>query len=232
MDLSAISNQNLHHAYFIEGDHELLIPNLLSHLENEQIIERDKVIINIFPVFYIEHSRNLKDMQEMVSDTKRIIIIAFDRMIEAAEQALLKTLEEPTANTHFFFLSRNSKALLPTVRSRMFIISSRERKDTFLDDSKAKDYLSSDYFGRNELVKDLIDDARGDEDEDKALAKRELMKFLDSIERVLADSLYRNDITIADSLSHILLAKKNLDDPSPSVKMIFEHLAIRLQKIK
>ncbi len=231
MDLSAISNRNLHHAYFLEGDHDFLIPHLLNHLEKEEIAGRTDVTINVFPVFYIENSRELKDMQKMVSETKRIIIVAFDRIIEAAEQALLKTLEEPTPNTHFFFISRNSNVLLPTVKSRMLIIGSRERKDTEEGDNKAKDYLSSDYYGRGEMLKDLIEDARGDDDEDKAISRRELVKFLDSLERVMADYLHRDRTSLSLPISLVLMAKKDLNDQSASVKMIFEHLALRLPKI-
>ncbi len=234
MDLSIINKDHLHHAYFIEGDHEILVPKILDYLESESIANKNDVITETIPVFYIENSRELKNKQQMVSDGKRIIIIAFDRIILAAQQALLKTLEEPTPNTHFFFVSRNSSVLLPTVRSRMFILNRIERSDTREEDNLAKDFLKSDYYGRGEQIKNLIDDARSDNDEEKAIAKRNLIRFLDGLERELSDKLHFDtslSVDIADSIKVILKAKKDMEDPSPSVKMIFEHLCLRLMKL-
>lgn len=234
MDLSAISKQSLHHAYFLEGDHEYIIPKLLDHLEGEGITSREKAAVSILPVFYIENSRQLTEMQLTVTEEKRVIVIAFDKIIEAAEHALLKTLEEPTANTHFFFINRNSNSLLATVKSRMMIISSNERKDTMELDKVAKDYISSDYYGRGESLKKTLSVARGEDDEDdeeKAVAKRELLRFLDSLERVLADELHKGSHDIATSIIYVLKAKKDMEDASPSLKMIFEHLALKIPRI-
>ncbi len=50
---------------------------------------------------------------------RRIVIIdPAEAMLEPAANALLKTLEEPTADTHFALVTHNATALLPTIRSR------------------------------------------------------------------------------------------------------------------
>lgn len=46
-----------------------------------------------------------------------------DRMQEAASNALLKTLEEPTKKTHFILLVKDLESVLPTIRSRAQIVS-------------------------------------------------------------------------------------------------------------
>lgn len=49
---------------------------------------------------------------------KVLIIPAADRMTEAASNALLKTLEEPTDNTYLVLLTHRVTGLLPTILSR------------------------------------------------------------------------------------------------------------------
>lgn len=235
MDFSAITHRNLHHAYFLEGDHEQIVPQLLDYIQKEGIAGKESISINTIPVFYIENSREVRAEQQMVRDGRKIIIIAFDRIMDAAQQALLKTIEEPTEGTHFFFISRSSNALLPTVRSRLFLVKPNTRKDTAENDLSAKDYLAADYFGRIELTKDMIAAGRGDDDEsdeERAIARRELIHFLDCIERVISDMLHQGKIEYEESIKHILTAKRDLGDASPSIKMIFEHLSLRLPKIK
>jgi DNA polymerase III delta' subunit len=51
-----------------------------------------------------------------------VVIHKADAMAPAAQNALLKTLEEPTANTLFFLMTQRSKAMLPTIRSRCLLV--------------------------------------------------------------------------------------------------------------
>ncbi len=50
--------------------------------------------------------------------TRWVIVREADRLNQSAANKLLKTLEEPPANTHFVLLSHRPSALLPTIRSR------------------------------------------------------------------------------------------------------------------
>lgn len=53
---------------------------------------------------------------------KIAIIKDADRMSVSAQNALLKTLEEPSSKTHLFLLTTNDTFLLPTIRSRCHMI--------------------------------------------------------------------------------------------------------------
>jgi DNA polymerase III delta prime subunit len=235
MDFSSINHANLHHAYLLEGDHERIIPALIQYLGEQKIAAVTSVGVRSIPVFYIEDARSLRESQIMVADGRRVIVVAFDRMIDAAQHALLKTIEEPTAGSHFFFVGRSRDLLLPTVLSRMMILRPEERSDTAVIDDRAREYNAADLFGRTELLKAVIARARGDDDEsddERASARRELIQFLDSIERVLADRLRKGDKEVAEAVTMIIAAKRDLADASPSIKMIFEHLGLRLPRIK
>lgn len=55
-------------------------------------------------------------------DLKFNIISFADNMTEQAQNKLLKTLEEPNPGVHFFLITANPYALLPTVKSRCVIL--------------------------------------------------------------------------------------------------------------
>lgn len=234
MDFSLIRKDNLNHAYLLEGSHDDILPALKKYIENEGITSTENIEARVIPVFYIDDARALRHAQQMTRDGKKVFIIGYDRMIEAAQHALLKTLEEPTPNTHFFFIGRSRDQLLPTVVSRLVTIRPMGRIDDSVRDEIAKKYLASDIVSRTEILKKVIDVAReSDDDEEKASARRKLVRFLDAIERAYSDSLHLGKMppsVFAQNAQVILSAKRDLSDPSPSIKMIFEHLALRLPK--
>ncbi len=235
MDLSAINSENLHHAYLLEGDHERIVPALVAHLESMNIARGSAVEVRSIPVFYIEDARSLRESQLTVAEGRRVFILAFDRMIDAAQHALLKTIEEPTKGTHFFFVGRSKDLLLPTVLSRLQVIKPEGRSDTADVDERAREYLGLDLYGRTEILKELIASARGEDDEsdeERAAARRKLVRFLDGVERILGGAFHKGSKDASDAAMLVLSAKRDLADASPSIKMIFEHLALRLPKMK
>lgn len=56
---------------------------------------------------------------------KCFVIDAAERMQPAAANALLKTLEEPTADSYFFLISQEPEAILPTILSRCARLNSQ-----------------------------------------------------------------------------------------------------------
>lgn len=232
MDLSLIKPENLRHAYFIEGAHTEVVPQLRTHLNDTGIANGSNIDVRIVPVFYIDDAHALRNAQQMTRDGKKIFIIAFDRMIEWAGHALLKVLEEPTKGTHFFFVGRSVGLLLPTVRSRLLVITNS--RDEAHIQGFARDFLASDLYARTEQLKKFIEKARGDNEEDKILAKRTLMEVLDDIEREWSLVFKSGKIharQFASVAELILEAKRDLADPSPSVKIIFEHISLRIPRI-
>ena len=67
----------------------------------------------------VEQVRSLIASLRTYADKRRVIIINdANLMSEAAQNALLKALEEPNKNTHFILVAENPKLLLDTIRSR------------------------------------------------------------------------------------------------------------------
>jgi DNA polymerase-3 subunit delta' len=57
-----------------------------------------------------------------LSHKKVVVIYNADAMNPYAQNALLKVLEEPPLNTHFILVSYNLNSILPTIKSRCFIL--------------------------------------------------------------------------------------------------------------
>ncbi|HBM16105.1 MAG TPA: hypothetical protein DD381_07185 [Lentisphaeria bacterium] len=77
------------------------------------------------------------------SGSKKLgIIYEADRILIQAQNAFLKTLEEPPANSHFILCTDNPKALLPTVLSRCHKISLLTNKVSY-EFKHAKDLFDS-----------------------------------------------------------------------------------------
>lgn len=72
-------------------------------------------------VYAIETLRHLIDKEHrapFMAEKKIFILDAADRMQTASANALLKTLEEPAADTQFFLITSRPQDLLPTILSR------------------------------------------------------------------------------------------------------------------
>ena len=71
--------------------------------------------LKVEPIRELIGKANLKPFQ---ANAKVFVIDHADRMNDIAQNALLKTLEEPQGRTHFILISYASEKLLPTIRSR------------------------------------------------------------------------------------------------------------------
>src|SRR3712207_5364194 len=66
------------------------------------------------------------------SDYKIYIIDEAEKMNEQAQNALLKTIEEPPAYAVIFLLTNNAQTLLQTIRSRCILLETRPLADTLI----------------------------------------------------------------------------------------------------
>lgn len=145
---AAITHDRLHHAYILSGQHlseandiaHAAAQTLLcqqrtaigpvvacgecpacrtvdngNHPDFVRLSPNDKDIIPIQPVRDLASRLALRSSE---GGMKVALISSADQMNPAAQNALLKTLEEPPGPTCFFLTVRRYNALLPTVRSR------------------------------------------------------------------------------------------------------------------
>jgi DNA polymerase-3 subunit delta' len=132
----------------------------------------------------IEHARALKrfvHLHAVAAGRKMAIIDDADRLSIAAQNALLKTLEEPPGQALIVLVTASPGALLPTVRSRCQRVLCRP-----LGDAQVAEVLAAGGVDADEAAA-LV--AVADGSPGRALALRETWRDADrqEIERLLAD---------------------------------------------
>ena len=92
------------------------------------------VYIRQYGQFGIDEARDLSEKASLraVGQAQRFFLLCVDAMTAEAQNALLKTLEEPPGNAAFIFIHPAPDMLLPTVRSRaqiLNLVGREERRD-------------------------------------------------------------------------------------------------------
>ena len=222
-----------HHAYCLVGQREALIRELIQDIEHNGTKVRGNPDFRVerFEVFGIDEARALKEAAERTAVTggKKIFIAAANSMTREAQNALLKVLEEPPKDTHFFFVLPSAEALLPTLRSRLHSAALGARAVSQESAELAKSFFQSAIPARLKLIAALLKELEKEKEEKRdtpalILAKENIMRFLDALERTAAEEVRGN----AGALTEILEAKKYSRDKAPSFKLLLEHLALVL----
>jgi DNA polymerase-3 subunit delta' len=218
-----IDKNFLHHAYCIEGDFSCILPELENFLMNElnfSIHGNQDFWYGEYDTLDIEDSRKLKELHQNKPSTsdKKVFVVNTNFITEKAQNALLKIFEEPSGNTHFFLVIPSTQNILPTLKSRMIII---EHSDENNKNKEAKDFLKSPIGDRLEIIKKIMDSIS---DEEKS--KIEVIKFIESLEVEIKN---KKDIKkYAEVLEKIEIIRQYATDPSPSLKMLLEYLAVMI----
>lgn len=229
-----IDISNLHHAYLILGERALSESLLLSSFEEMGLREMGNPDFHAYRVesFDIASARALRERaMEKPFGEKKIFLISAERFTPEAQNALLKTLEEPGENMHFFILLREQDLLLPTLLSRMQLVrpklknpaqqksSSKSPRvatlnQTFLDKISAspEQFLKLSPRERLNFAKDFADN------------ERSLPVFLDYLLRYL-----KSEGANSETLDTVFKVRRFADDPSVMSRLVLEHLSLVLK---
>ena len=125
---------------------------------------------------------------------RKFFLIETNIVGEEAQNALLKIFEEPTEDTHFFVIMPQD-ILLPTLRSRMQMVSIPTRVPLGIDSKIPRGTLGIKIADRLAMVKEITD---GITDEEKT--KQDAVILLNQIE----DELYQKCQTFETNIFRIL----------------------------
>lgn len=213
-----------HHAYFFNSFKDSVV-HLKDHLKNKFKINHSgnpDFYYEKFGVFSIDDSRKIKESHSTKSfgeGSKRIFIIECDGITREAQNSLLKIFEEPNEGTHFFLVMPSLHLLLPTLRSRLFILESQGENEKE-EISQAENFLK---LSKKEKV--AFVDEMAEKISDEKMTKNDAQKFLTSLEAVLYENGAEKN---ASSLKAILKARDYMNDRSASVKQLLEYVALSL----
>lgn len=220
----------LHHAYVVEGMHDVIVPFLLNSLEqNLGIVTKANpdVLVEYFETLGIDEARSIKEAQSTASFSgkHKFFILCATTMTHEAQNALLKIFEEPTKGTHFFLIIPQKEALLPTLTSRVFLVEDLHINEDDEARTLAEKFVESSLDARFAMAKKLAE-KKGGETLDRGLFRR----VFDNIEQILYARTQKDGEVSSQVFREIYLAKMYLADRGSSPKMLLEHIAIVLAR--
>lgn len=214
-------SDTLHHAYyFIEHKVEeatAKLKNFFEEVIGMRVAGNPDFFHRKYQTFSIEDARNIAENESRkdLGGSRKIFVIETDFITEEAQNALLKVFEEPTQGTHFFIISPQD-ILLPTLRSRMVVIDSKNESISSLKDG----ILSKNLKERMEIVKEITDGIK-----DEEMSKQDAIDLLNRIE----SELHQNGVEkFSRELQACMDARSYLYDRGAPIKIILENLMLSI----
>lgn len=181
-------------------------------------------------------SIGVKDIKEMMqkiylkplkSQQKSVIIEDAELLTPEAQNALLKILEEPPANTIIFLLSTTKEVFLPTILSRCRLIEIKDNEDILLNGENTYPWLSSHSSLTPALGLELAEKLSKNKED----ASLELKRMILSCRQALTKSIMSGDkrqLQYAHILKMLHKTHKNLTNTNINTRLEFEHLFLSL----
>ncbi len=208
-----------HHAIFAEGkivDAVEFFKTGLKERGVETLANPDIIFIH-HDAFGIEDSRELVQISSSapLKEEKKTIVLSFNSITREAQNALLKLFEDPNPKSEFLIVGENFHSLLPTLRSRLFVINMGEEE---VGKEEGRRFLNLTIGERLKIVEKMLKAYKDEGD------KKPIREFLLALHRELEKDPKVNAEALrasAESLSYI-------DDTSSSAKLLLENAVLSL----
>ncbi len=210
------------------GDVPLLLDHVVSTLQNlVQVDPKNHADIKIFQdeTLPIDTVRDLKEWVYAMPQyiPSKTLVIAVQTISFVSQNALLKTLEEPSGHTRIVLLVPHTSILLPTVLSRSQVYSFSK---PFIQNGYME-FLQAPAYERLQLplAQNLLKTG-----EQKA-SKEEVMGFFEGLVQATIRAGYSKEER-KKALATLALVTTYLSDQSPSIKMLVEYTSLQLPVLK
>ena len=218
-----------HHAYVISAEEEQGIAQAAALIEQElglTVQANPDVVVLHYGLFSVEDARRVVDIasQAPVGGERKAIVIAASRMYHEAQNALLKIFEEPPQGLTLFLVLPTHGGLLPTLRSRVQILTNRENEEGVSD--KVANFLKASKEKRSLIIKKL---STGKDDIERRENRETAIALLSGIERLAHAKGINNGEAVA-LLREIGILRAHLYDRAAPVRMILEHISLTIPK--
>lgn len=179
------------------------------------------------------HELTARAIGRAMGERGRTFVIGASSMTTEAQNALLKTVEDPPGDARFFFVLPSPETLLATVQSRAQIID-LEGSQTSLasDDAVARNaaaFLAGEPAQRLDLLKPLLEK---DHDEKRDLGT--IITFLSSLEKALAareGSHVEGQTFYKEGLEAVYRARRYVGDKGALLKPLLESVALLVPRM-
>jgi len=181
------------------------------------------------PDLYIRHYRQfgIDDAQELRARAstraigeRRVFVISAGGMTSEAQNALLKTLEEPRDDALFVFIVPAPDALLSTVRSRSQMVEiEHDRTRSAVPALDTMAFLAAAPARRIDMLKIILE-----KDDDDKYNTGAILAFLAALERHASG--VKDPAKMRESLDAIYRARTYMTDRGALVKTLMESVAL------
>ena len=212
-------HKNLHHAHLLFGDYKNILDQLEPFFENElnfSVHGNPDYTKTEFSTFGIDDAKVLAETarRKAFLENRSIIVVYANSFTTEAQNSLLKLFEDPMQGVHFFIITSADTFLLPTLLSRLLLVSGQDYsyKPNL---NNAKNFVNSSIAERQEMLLPYID----------SKDKISVLNFLNDLESYLMNELRKEKKISIETLRSIMVMRGYVLDRSSSLKMILDHLA-------
>ncbi|OHA91214.1 MAG: hypothetical protein A2758_01945 [Candidatus Zambryskibacteria bacterium RIFCSPHIGHO2_01_FULL_49_18] len=196
----------MHHAYLLVGEREAAERYLyeLCKYQGLTLIGSPDYFIFNEALFGIDEARRLGEQAARKAFVERkIFFITPEKITLEAQNALLKTFEDPVEDTHFFLAVREEGLIIPTLRSRMVTWRLDRQVAVQPFEFEAQNFLKLPLKDRFEFVRKFVE------------KEKNLSVFLD-------------ELLCVTKSKEVYKMRLYSDDRAISARLILEHLALVL----
>lgn len=205
-----------HHSYIVvSATPDALVPVLTAEFKTS--MPEYNVVPFLIPRVTIDDVRMLSEYT--YGSAPQIVLVSTDDILHEAQQALLKTLEEPGAQTKIVFIMPHVAHLLPTIMSRVEVVHYEGENSENIYKTDMQKFISSDVPTRLKWVEKFIKDH-----EDHETTRSILKRYIDALTEIILNKKDISSIVLED----LQYASANILTRGSSIKMLLEHIAITL----
>ena len=220
-----------HHAFVIEAEAKEGIQTVRTWAEKELGMKAQgnpDIVVLRYGLLTVADARRVSELAAGAPFTgnTKVVIIAASRVYHEAQNALLKVFEEPPVGTYLFLIMPSFGGLLPTLRSRVQVLSKpapQLRSGRQEIAGPTEQFLAASKEKRSAMIKQLTN---GKDEEDRRELREEAIALVNGIEALLHQD-FEGHVAV---LSDIAVLRGYLYDRSAPVRLILEHLSLVLPR--
>lgn len=207
-----------HHAFAVVGEPTSVMAYLQAGLPSNT----PDVWCEMFNDFTVDDSRKAKSWQatKPLAGSYKYAVWGIASANTEAQNALLKTLEEPSAQVKIIMVIPHTGVFLPTVLSRLMVLHSEGDKIDGAQKILAEKFITAQPHERLAL---LAENFMYDDDH----IKSKLIYLLSACEIVIQEKLASGE-GVSATTRVLIEAKKQLGSRSAVPRLVMEHIAVVL----
>lgn len=254
--LSHLKKETMHHAFVIEGDIKQSRAALFDFLKNEfgMGLGHNDLILLDRGDFGVENVQEIVDVnsRKPTVGMYKVIVVVLNSISHQAQNAILKTLEEPRPGTFIFILANTASIFLPTILSRVQVVrgvanaskselgsvgtstvtsnNSDDAKQSKKDVKKLETldvqiFIKNSSSERLSQIKEILD-LKSDEE----IGDGEIFAFIQGVEKIACEVAQKSKDARLNTLVAQIFTKVEdyMRDTSSSKKLLLEYMALRL----